>query len=106
MSATLYVKADQHQTAILQLVKSTIDAEITKLELALEMAEKRLTPFEEKYHVTSEDFLQRFTAEDLDGGDDEYVCWAGEYLLKQRIVENLHYLRGIDYDYSSLFQSN
>lgn len=96
MSATLYVKADQHQTAILQLVKSTIDAEITKLELAVKMADKRLEPFENKYHVISEDFLRRFTAEDLDGGDDEYVCWAGEYRLKQRILEKLHYLRGIE----------
>ena len=106
MSTTLYVRADQHQTVILQLVKSTIDDEITKLELAVEMADKRLEPFEEKYRITSEDFLQRFTAEDLDGGDDEYVCWAGEYRLKQRILEKLHYLRGIEYDYSSIFQSN
>ncbi|GAK60829.1 hypothetical protein U27_00727 [Candidatus Vecturithrix granuli] len=96
MSTTLYVKADQHQTAILQLVKSTIDVEITKLELAIEMADKRLEPFENRYHVTSEDFLRRFTAEDLDGGDDEYVCWVGEYRLKQRILEKLHYLRGIE----------
>lgn len=96
MSTTLYVKTDQGQTAILQLVKSTINAEITKLELAVEMTDKRLEPFQNKYHVRSEDFLRRFTAEDLDGGDDEYICWAGECRLKQRILEKLHYLRGIE----------
>ena len=43
------------------------------------MAVKRLATFEEKYGVTSEHFLAVMTAEDLEGKDDEYVHWAGEY---------------------------
>lgn len=106
MSVTLSVKADRHQVEILQLVKSTLDAEMTKLELALEMADKRLQPFEQKYQVTSDYFLTHLTAEDLDGRDDEYVRWAGEYRLKQRLSEKLRRLREIEYDHTSVFQSN
>jgi len=69
----------------LHLVKSAIETEIARLELALEMANKRLMPFDKKYNVTSDHFISHLTAEDLDGGDDEYVSWAGEYQLKQRL---------------------
>ena len=47
MSTTLYVKSNKAGNKVLPLVKSAIDAEITKLELALEMASKRISLFEE-----------------------------------------------------------
>jgi len=100
MSTTLYIKSDQQANGILQLIKATIDAEITKLELAVEMAENRLKPFEEKYQVTSDYFMTYWAAEDLEGGDDEYVCWGGEYQLKQRLLQKLQQLREINYDAS------
>jgi hypothetical protein len=37
------------------------------------------------------------TAEDLVGGDDEYVHWAGEYRLRQRLLQKLDALRGINF---------
>lgn len=36
-------------------------------------------------------------AEDLEGGDDECVRWAGEYRLMQRLQEKLEQLREISY---------
>ena len=50
--ATLYVEPIHESGEILQLVRSAIESEVAKLELALKMAVKRLTPFEEKYGVT------------------------------------------------------
>lgn len=102
MSITLSVKTDRRQAVILQLVKATLDAEIIRLELALEMADRRLKPFEQKYRVTSDYFLAHWTAEDLEGRDDEYVCWAGEYRLKQRLLEKLQHLREIKYDHTGV----
>ena len=99
MSTTLYIKSDQQANGILHLVRSTIEAEITKLELALEMADKRLRPFEDKYHVTSDYFMAHLAAEDLEGDDDEYVSWAGEYKLKQKLLQDLQELRKIEYGY-------
>lgn len=91
---------------VLPLVKSAIDAEIARLELASEMATKRLLPFEKKYNVASEHFIANLAAEDLDGGDDEYVSWAGEYKLKKRLEKKLEQLREIEYGHSDLLQSN
>ncbi|NIR48676.1 hypothetical protein GWO43_09585 [candidate division KSB1 bacterium] len=67
------------------MIKTAIKAEIARLELALEMPNRRLMPFEKKYHVTSEYFISNLAAEDLEGGDDEYVTWAGEFKLRQRL---------------------
>lgn len=71
------------------LVRSAIASEIAKLELGLVLAQQRLRPFEQKYHVSSERFIAEFAAEDLESGDDEYVRWAGEYQLKQRLEAKL-----------------
>jgi hypothetical protein len=71
-----------------------IENEIRRLELALKTAQKCLLPFERKYSVTSEQFMATMTAEDLDGGDDEYVQWAGEYILMQRLEKKLQHLQG------------
>lgn len=60
-----------------------------------EMAHRHLKPFEEKYGVTSEQFMAEMAAEDLEGGDDEYVQWSGEYKLMCDLKEKLAQLREI-----------
>jgi hypothetical protein len=45
--------------------------------------------------VTSEHLIAEMAAEDLAGGDDEYVRWAGEYKLTQRLREKLQKLQKI-----------
>jgi hypothetical protein len=106
MSTTLYVKSAQNSSTILHLIKSTIDNEIVKLELAVKIADKHLKPFEEKYQISSDYFISHLAAEDLEGGDDEYVRWAGEYQLKQRLLQKLEQLREIEYDHSGVLQSH
>jgi hypothetical protein len=58
--------------------------------------EKTLKPFEEKYGVTTEQFIAEMAAEDLEGDDDEYVQWAGEYKLVCGLKEKLAQLREIE----------
>lgn len=41
--------------------------------------------------------MSNWTAEDLEGRDDEYVTWAGEIKIKQRLVNALQKLEGIEY---------
>ena len=79
MLATIYVEPTQEANRVLPLVKAAVDAEVARLNLALEMAEQRLAPFEQKYHLSSDEFMVQLTADDLEGGDDEYIVWAGEY---------------------------
>ncbi len=38
----------------------------------------KLALFEARYQTTTHSFMANMTAEDLDGGDLEYVEWAGE----------------------------
>jgi len=95
--STIYVEPAQKASEVLSLIQSAIEGEIARLELALKMARERLAPFERKYGVTSEYFISEMAAEDLEGGDDEYVRWAGEYRLMQRLQEKLEQLREISY---------
>ena len=104
--ATLYIEPIHESREILRLVQSAIESEVAKLELALKMAVKRLAPFEEKYEVTSEHFLMKMTAEDLEGKDDEYVHWAGEYKLMQRLQDKLRKLQEISYHDPSLLHAD
>ena len=104
MMATIYMDSREH-TDTQQLVKSAIDGEIVRLELALTLARQRLAPFEEKYGVTSEHFIETMAAKDLEGRDDEYVQWAGEYHLWQRLQQKINRLRGIEYRDTSLLST-
>lgn len=100
---TIYMDTGKHSDTQ-QLVKSAIDGEIIRLEMALEAAHRRLLVFEEKYGVTSEKFMMTLSAEDLEGQDDEYVQWAGEYQLWQRLQEKVNRLQGIEYRDSNILQ--
>jgi hypothetical protein len=93
----LYVEPQQQTNEIMPLVQSAVESQIVRLELALKLADKRLQPFEQKYGVGSARFISEMTAEDLAGGDDEYVHWAGEYRLQQRLLQKLDALRGINF---------
>jgi hypothetical protein len=87
---------------VLPLIRSAVDSEIARLKLAYKMTMKRLLPFEEKYGVTSEYFITEMAAEDLEGKDEEYIRWAGEYMLMQRLLEKLQKLQEVDYDDSGI----
>ena len=59
-----------------------------------------------KYGVTSEHFITEMTAEDLEGKDDEYVRWAGEYQLTQRLRDKLRKLQEISYHDPNLLRAD
>lgn len=99
MAASLHISAPQSSLETLHLVSVAIEHEKIRLELSLRTANRRLAPFEQKYHITSDEFYQTMAAEDLDGGDDEYIQWAGEYELRERLRERLEQLRGLQYEY-------
>ena len=104
--ATIHIQPAQGSGEVLRLVRSALDSEVAKLELAVAMAEKRLAPFEAKYGVTSKHFFSEMSAEDLQGKDDEYVQWAGEYQLIERLRNKLRTLHDIDFNDPSLLRSD
>lgn len=103
--SVIHIKANGDVGQVLRLVRSAIDGEIAKLELGLQLAQKRLLPFEQKYGVTSQQFAAEMTVEDLDGGDDEYIRWAGEYQLMERLQVKLQKLSEVEYSDRGILQS-
>jgi hypothetical protein len=93
--ANLKIISDREDAA--DVIKSAISAEIKRLEVGLNRTNKEIRKFEEEYGIPSEIFLKGSTAEDLRDGDDEYIRWAGELKIKDRILEDLKKLKDIEY---------
>jgi predicted DNA-binding protein YlxM (UPF0122 family) len=87
----LEIKSDQKDVS--SLVKSAIFAEIKRMEIGLNRTEQEIKKYEKKYQINSDVFLKDFTAEDLNDGDNEYIKWAGEIKLKERILDDLSKLQ-------------
>ncbi len=97
MSAVYVISTKNSEEDVLGLLQSAVEGEIRRLEIGLELARERLAQFEQKYGVSSSYFIEHMAAEDLEGGDDEYVQWAGEYKLYKRLQEKLDKLRSLQY---------
>ncbi len=80
-------------------IRSAIDAKIAQIKHAIVITERRLAEFESKYQADSQTFLETMTAEDLEGGDLEYVEWYGECELLKRLQLQLDQLMSIEYEH-------
>ena len=54
------------------ILKDALAIEASRLKYSLNLAKKRLKRFETKYNISSEKFLNEWSAEDLKGKDLEY----------------------------------
>lgn len=54
-------------------VLQAIESYKARLRASIERTKRRLTEFEQRYDVGTDHFLREMTAEDLDGGDLEYL---------------------------------
>lgn len=92
---TLQITSDQQN--VLPIIQSAILAKVKRIEIGLRKTDQEIQRFETKYHISSDQFLNDYTADDLEGGDDDYVSWMGELKLRQAIWEELQLLRQITY---------
>ncbi len=90
----IILKTDTPDKA-LGILFEALGTESIRLKHSLKLAKRRLLKFEKKYNVSSEKFINEWTAEDLEGKDLEYVEWSGEYKLSNRLLERLNTLEGI-----------
>ncbi|MFQ5873228.1 MAG: hypothetical protein ACE5JL_05445 [Dehalococcoidia bacterium] len=72
-----------------QTVLQAIEAYKARLRAGIERTRRRLAQFEQRYGVDTARFLREMTAEDLEGGDLEYVEWAGEAKLLEGLEAEL-----------------
>ncbi|MBU0651395.1 MAG: hypothetical protein KKG96_00750 [Proteobacteria bacterium] len=82
---------------VVSVIQTAISSEIRRLELGLEKTNRQIEKFEREYHISSDHFLRNYTAEDLKTGDEGYIQWAGEMKVRERILEDLNHLKGIEY---------
>jgi hypothetical protein len=93
--AEIILKTDEPDKAV-QVLREALETETLRLKYSLNLAKKRLKRFEVKYNISSEKFMNEWSAEDLKGKDLEYVEWAGEYQLFSRLSERLVVLKSIE----------
>lgn len=79
MSVQLVIELRDREGA--QTVIQALDAYKARLRGGIERTKQRLAEFEARCGVDTARFLHEMTAEDLAGGDLEYVEWAGEAKL-------------------------
>ena len=77
-----------------QTVMQALEAYKARLRAGIARTQRRLAEFESHYGVDTAHFLRDMTAEDLAGGDLEYVEWAGEAKLLEGLEAEL---RGLEY---------
>lgn len=78
-----------------EIVKEVLEREKLRIKYSLDLAKSKLRKFEKKYKIPSKEFIDSWSAEDLKGGDMEYVEWAGEYRFSLTLNERLDALRSI-----------
>jgi hypothetical protein len=83
-----------------QSVLSALEAYKQRLQASIVHGQRRLTEFEVRYSVATDYFLANMTAEDLQGGDQEYVDWAGEARLLKGLQSELDELENARFQLS------
>jgi len=87
MSVQMVIELREKQGA--QSVLQAIESYKARLRAGIGRTRRRLTQFEQRYGVDTVHFLQEMAAEDLEGGDLEYVEWAGEAKLLEGLEAEL-----------------
>ncbi len=80
-----------------QTVVQALDAYKARLRAGIARTKQRLAAFESRYGADTARFLREMTAEDLTGGDLEYVEWAGEARLLEGLETELRELEHARY---------
>jgi len=78
-------------------IRSAVCSEIKRFETGLNRTDREIRKFENKYQISYDIFVREYTAEDMDGGDDEYVSRMGEIKIRRKIAGELGRLKETEY---------
>ena len=92
----LQIKSDADSNTM-DIIKTAIQSELKRLEIGLEKTERQIAMFENEYNISSETFLKQFSSEDMKGCDPEYISWAGELKIREKIRTDINRLKEIQY---------
>lgn len=80
-----------------RLLRTAVESKMRRLRLGIEATEARLRAFESRYGMASVEAMATAAAEDLAGGDLDYVEWLGEWQTLQQLREDLGQLEALEY---------
>jgi hypothetical protein len=98
MGVQMIIELSDQQGA--QTVLHALDLYKTRLRASIDRTRRRLANFEQRYQVPTDHFLKEMTAEDLIGGDLEYIEWAGEAQMLTGLEAELAELEHAHYQLS------
>ncbi len=98
MSIRMVIELSDRESV--QTVVQALEAYKVRLRASITRTKRRLATFEARYGVDTRHFLHEMTAENLQGGDLEYVEWAGEAKLLEGLEAELRELEHASYHVS------
>ncbi len=98
MSVQMVIELENQRGS--QAILHALEAYKIRLRASIERTKERLRFFEARYGVGTHQFLTEMAAEDLQGGDLEYVEWAGEADMLEGLKLELNELENARYQLS------
>ena len=98
MTVQMVIEVQNRQGA--ETIVQALDGYKVRLRAGIERTRRRLASFEARYGVDTAHFMREMAAEDLAGGDLEYVEWAGEAKLLEGLTAELGELEHAHYRFS------
>ena len=95
MSVSMVIEVRDKRAA--EQVVQAIETYKMRLADGIGRTKRRLSEFERRCGRNTGYFLRQMTAEDLHGGDIEYVEWAGEARMLERLELELAELEDVRY---------
>lgn len=86
----------QYERPLKPLIEAALANEVRLLEVGIRQTQQRLTEFESRYSMSSDEFKSRFEDDNLDETLD-YIEWVGETRLLQRLKDKVAILREIQF---------
>jgi hypothetical protein len=85
-----------HQRPLKPLVEAALTNELRLLQAGIRRTEQRLKDLEEKYQLSTEDFIRRFENDEFEE-TLEFDEWIGEFRLLERLREKAETLQDIEF---------
>lgn len=76
------------------LIEAALENELRLLEAGIRRTEQKLREFEQRYHMTTEEFVSQYENDELPE-TLEFAEWIGEYRLLERLRDKADTLREV-----------
>jgi len=94
--ATLNIKSSSGETdTIKKLLTNGLEEERRRIKFALDLSDSTIRNYEEKYHMSSADFIEKFKNGEIEENDDTFNWWA-EYKLRNELSQKIRTIEDIE----------